>query len=163
VQDSYIADAIGSQLLRSAMMPSQAVSLKSLDNLSFLVFYACNVRQKFHLYEIYKSWSKSAITICLAFCFFFPIPGINSSRIFMKKKRGWKNNVGFKCSFAFLQWFSIWCNSYICVSHMWKLQVIVCEESFHGISGMSFVITLTRPTLMLNLDAILTLYAGWNP
>jgi hypothetical protein len=55
VQDSYIADAIGSQLLCSAMMPPQAVSLKSRDYLSFLLFYACNVHKKFHLYEIYKS------------------------------------------------------------------------------------------------------------
>ncbi|XP_065639216.1 isoleucine--tRNA ligase, cytoplasmic-like [Quercus suber] len=38
--------------------------------------------------------------------------------------------------------------------------VIICEESFHGISGMSFVISLTRPTLMFNLDAIHRLNAG---
>lgn len=52
-------------------------------------------------------------------------------------------------------------NFYIFVSHaLCKLQVIICEESFHGISGMSFVISLTRPTLMFNLDAIHRLNAG---
>ncbi|KAB1213335.1 putative isoleucine--tRNA ligase, cytoplasmic [Morella rubra] len=38
--------------------------------------------------------------------------------------------------------------------------VVIGEESFRGISGLSFVISLTRPTLMFNLDAIVTLYAG---
>ncbi|KAA8531175.1 hypothetical protein F0562_005911 [Nyssa sinensis] len=38
--------------------------------------------------------------------------------------------------------------------------VILNEESFHGISNLSFVITLARPALVFNSDAILTLYAG---
>ncbi|GMY32388.1 isoleucine--tRNA ligase, cytoplasmic, partial [Fagus crenata] len=38
--------------------------------------------------------------------------------------------------------------------------VIIVEESFHGISGMSFVIILTRPTLVFNLDAIQRQNAG---
>lgn len=57
----------------------------------------------------------------------------------------------------------VWPNSEICVAHAsWKFQVVIGEESFRGISGLSFVISLTRPTLMFNLDAIVTLYAGWN-
>ncbi|KAG2726074.1 hypothetical protein I3760_01G095100 [Carya illinoinensis] len=38
--------------------------------------------------------------------------------------------------------------------------IIIGEETFHGISGMSFVISLTRPALVFNLDAILASYAG---
>ncbi|XP_058082721.1 isoleucine--tRNA ligase, cytoplasmic isoform X1 [Magnolia sinica] len=38
--------------------------------------------------------------------------------------------------------------------------VILCEEQFHGISGLSFVISLTRPTLSFNSQAVLTLYSG---
>ncbi|PQM40320.1 isoleucine--tRNA ligase cytoplasmic [Prunus yedoensis var. nudiflora] len=38
--------------------------------------------------------------------------------------------------------------------------VVVAEESFHGISGMSFVISLARPALVFNSDAILPLYLG---
>ncbi|CAN6722905.1 unnamed protein product [Malus baccata var. baccata] len=38
--------------------------------------------------------------------------------------------------------------------------VVVAEESFHGISGMSFVISLTRPEPVLDSDAILSLYSG---
>lgn len=37
--------------------------------------------------------------------------------------------------------------------------VILCEESFHGISKLAFVIYLTRPALMFNLDSVLALYA----
>ncbi|KAG8388928.1 hypothetical protein BUALT_Bualt02G0176300 [Buddleja alternifolia] len=40
--------------------------------------------------------------------------------------------------------------------------VVLCEESFHGISNLSFVITLARPTLVFNSDALVALYAG-NP
>lgn len=43
---------------------------------------------------------------------------------------------------------------------LYKLQVVVAEESFHGISGMSFVISLTQPAPVLNSDAILSLYSG---
>ncbi|PNY05548.1 isoleucine-tRNA ligase cytoplasmic-like [Trifolium pratense] len=38
--------------------------------------------------------------------------------------------------------------------------VIIGEESFHGISNMSFAITLARPALMFNEKAILSLFAG---
>ncbi|XP_022897976.1 isoleucine--tRNA ligase, cytoplasmic-like [Olea europaea var. sylvestris] len=38
--------------------------------------------------------------------------------------------------------------------------VILDEESFHGISNISFAITLARPALVFNLDAIVELYAG---
>ncbi|CAB4293835.1 unnamed protein product [Prunus armeniaca] len=38
--------------------------------------------------------------------------------------------------------------------------LVVAEESFHGISGMSFVISLARPALVFNSDAILPLYSG---
>ncbi|WJX44971.1 isoleucine--tRNA ligase [Trifolium repens] len=38
--------------------------------------------------------------------------------------------------------------------------VIIGEESFHGISSMSFAITLARPALMFNEEAILSLFAG---
>ncbi|KAL2238548.1 isoleucine--tRNA ligase, cytoplasmic [Sesamum indicum] len=38
--------------------------------------------------------------------------------------------------------------------------VVLAEESFHGISNLSFAITLTRPALVFNSDAIVTLYAG---
>jgi hypothetical protein len=84
------------------------------------------------------------------------------ARIFMKKKIGCQSDVSLNAilpSDNGLAYGVI----HIFVFLTGKLQVNVCEESFHGISGMSFVITLTRPTLMFNLDAILTLYAGWNP
>ncbi|KAK9085817.1 hypothetical protein Sjap_026228 [Stephania japonica] len=38
--------------------------------------------------------------------------------------------------------------------------VILCQERFHGISGLSFTITLTKPALMFNSDACLELYSG---
>ncbi|KAI5387971.1 isoleucine--tRNA ligase, cytoplasmic [Lathyrus oleraceus] len=38
--------------------------------------------------------------------------------------------------------------------------VIIGEESFHGISSMSFAITLARPALMFNEKAILSLFSG---
>ncbi|KAJ4723257.1 Isoleucine--tRNA ligase, cytoplasmic [Melia azedarach] len=38
--------------------------------------------------------------------------------------------------------------------------VIIGEESFHGISKLSFKISLARPTLVFNSDAILALYSG---
>ncbi|BBG93561.1 tRNA synthetase class I, L, M and V family protein [Prunus dulcis] len=38
--------------------------------------------------------------------------------------------------------------------------LVVAEESFHGISGMSFVISLARPALVFNSDAILPLCSG---
>ncbi|KAH7572769.1 hypothetical protein JRO89_XS03G0009900 [Xanthoceras sorbifolium] len=38
--------------------------------------------------------------------------------------------------------------------------VIIGEESFHGISNLSFKISLARPALMFNSDAILALYSG---
>lgn len=40
------------------------------------------------------------------------------------------------------------------------LQVIFCEEKFHGISGLSFAVSLTKPTLSFNSEAILALYQG---
>ena len=44
--------------------------------------------------------------------------------------------------------------------HWLKLQVTVAEESFHGISNLAFTITLTRPALVFNSDAILALHEG---
>lgn len=41
-----------------------------------------------------------------------------------------------------------------------QLQVIISEESFHGISSMSFAITLARPASMFNEKAILSLFSG---
>ncbi|KAF9603367.1 hypothetical protein IFM89_035612 [Coptis chinensis] len=38
--------------------------------------------------------------------------------------------------------------------------VILCEGSFHGISGLDFTIHLARPALKFSLDAILGLYSG---
>ncbi|KAK9932607.1 hypothetical protein M0R45_019837 [Rubus argutus] len=38
--------------------------------------------------------------------------------------------------------------------------VLVGEESFHGISGISFDIKLARPALVFNSDAIVALYSG---
>ncbi|KAL0419491.1 UNVERIFIED_CONTAM: Isoleucine--tRNA ligase, cytoplasmic [Sesamum radiatum] len=38
--------------------------------------------------------------------------------------------------------------------------VVLAEESFHGISNLSFAIILTRPALVFNSDAIVSLYAG---
>ncbi|XP_057456760.1 isoleucine--tRNA ligase, cytoplasmic [Lotus japonicus] len=38
--------------------------------------------------------------------------------------------------------------------------VVIGEESFHGISNMSFSITLARPTLMFNQNAIRSLFTG---
>ncbi|OIV94953.1 hypothetical protein TanjilG_22150 [Lupinus angustifolius] len=38
--------------------------------------------------------------------------------------------------------------------------IILGEESFHGISSMSFGITLTRPALMLNSNAVVSLFSG---
>ncbi|KAL0389278.1 UNVERIFIED_CONTAM: Isoleucine--tRNA ligase, cytoplasmic [Sesamum calycinum] len=38
--------------------------------------------------------------------------------------------------------------------------VVLAEESFHGISNLSFAIILTRPALVFNSDAIISLYAG---
>ncbi|KAF7827268.1 isoleucine--tRNA ligase, cytoplasmic [Senna tora] len=38
--------------------------------------------------------------------------------------------------------------------------VVLGEEKFHGISGMSFGITLARPALMFNSKAILALFSG---
>ncbi|KAK6164026.1 hypothetical protein DH2020_000890 [Rehmannia glutinosa] len=38
--------------------------------------------------------------------------------------------------------------------------VVLAEESFHGISNLSFAITLVRPTLVFNSDALVSLYAG---
>ncbi|KAL0435307.1 UNVERIFIED_CONTAM: Isoleucine--tRNA ligase, cytoplasmic [Sesamum radiatum] len=38
--------------------------------------------------------------------------------------------------------------------------VVLAEESFHGISNLSFAITLTRPALVFKSDAIVSLYAG---
>ncbi|KAJ0016821.1 hypothetical protein Pint_11171 [Pistacia integerrima] len=40
------------------------------------------------------------------------------------------------------------------------MQVILGEESFHGISKMSFKISLARPALAFDSDAILALYSG---
>lgn len=41
-----------------------------------------------------------------------------------------------------------------------QLQVVLGEERFHGIASMSFGITLTRPALMFNQKAILSLFTG---
>lgn len=41
-----------------------------------------------------------------------------------------------------------------------KMQVVLGEERFHGISGMSFGITLARPALTFNSKAILSLFKG---
>ncbi|KAJ1420666.1 hypothetical protein SESBI_14243 [Sesbania bispinosa] len=38
--------------------------------------------------------------------------------------------------------------------------VVIGEEVFHGISNMSFGITLARPALMFNTQAILSLFTG---
>ncbi|GFP97100.1 probable isoleucine--tRNA ligase cytoplasmic [Phtheirospermum japonicum] len=38
--------------------------------------------------------------------------------------------------------------------------VALAEEAFHGVSDLSFVITLVRPALVFNLDALAALYAG---
>ncbi|PIN26124.1 Isoleucyl-tRNA synthetase [Handroanthus impetiginosus] len=38
--------------------------------------------------------------------------------------------------------------------------VVLAEESFHGISNHSFAITLARPALVFNSDAIVALYGG---
>ncbi|XP_052173832.1 isoleucine--tRNA ligase, cytoplasmic [Diospyros lotus] len=38
--------------------------------------------------------------------------------------------------------------------------VVLAEESFHGISNLAFVITLARPALVFNSDAILASYKG---
>ncbi|KAL6970780.1 isoleucine--tRNA ligase [Sarracenia purpurea var. burkii] len=38
--------------------------------------------------------------------------------------------------------------------------VILSDESFHGISNLAFVITLARPALVFNSDALLALYEG---
>lgn len=38
--------------------------------------------------------------------------------------------------------------------------VILCEETFTGVYNMSFTISLSRPTLMFNDDALLRLYNG---
>lgn len=43
-----------------------------------------------------------------------------------------------------------------------KTQVIIGEESFDGISNLSFKISLTRPALVFNSDSILALYSGWT-
>lgn len=40
------------------------------------------------------------------------------------------------------------------------LQVIFCKEKFHGISGLSFAISLARPTLSFNTEAMLALFQG---
>ncbi|XP_010650533.1 isoleucine--tRNA ligase, cytoplasmic isoform X1 [Vitis vinifera] len=37
--------------------------------------------------------------------------------------------------------------------------VILCEESFHGVSKFDFVIRLARPTLVFNTNAVLALYS----
>ncbi|KAH9606871.1 hypothetical protein KSS87_019705, partial [Heliosperma pusillum] len=38
--------------------------------------------------------------------------------------------------------------------------VIFCEEIFHGVYNMSFTISLSRPTLVFNDEALLSLYEG---
>lgn len=38
--------------------------------------------------------------------------------------------------------------------------VVLAEESFHGISNLSFAITLARPALVFNSDSLAALYAG---
>ncbi|XP_051141767.1 isoleucine--tRNA ligase, cytoplasmic [Andrographis paniculata] len=38
--------------------------------------------------------------------------------------------------------------------------IVLAEESFHGISNISFAITLTRPALVFDTDALLTLNGG---
>lgn len=38
--------------------------------------------------------------------------------------------------------------------------ITIDEDSFHGISNLSFVITLARPSLVFNADAITALYGG---
>lgn len=38
--------------------------------------------------------------------------------------------------------------------------VILCKESFHGVSKFDFVIRLARPTLVFNMNAVLALYSG---
>ncbi|KAJ8639463.1 hypothetical protein MRB53_016157 [Persea americana] len=40
--------------------------------------------------------------------------------------------------------------------------VIFCKEKFHGISGLSFAISLARPTLSFNTEAMLALFQGNN-
>ncbi|KAJ4968949.1 hypothetical protein NE237_015650 [Protea cynaroides] len=37
---------------------------------------------------------------------------------------------------------------------------LLCEEAFHGVYGLSFIIRLTRPILTFNYDAVLALYSG---
>ena len=44
---------------------------------------------------------------------------------------------------------------------LYNFQVILCEESFHGVSKFDFVIRLARPTLVFNTNAVLALYSGW--
>ncbi|GFY92834.1 tRNA synthetase class I (I, L, M and V) family protein [Actinidia rufa] len=39
-------------------------------------------------------------------------------------------------------------------------KVTIAEESFHGISNLAFTITLTRPALVFNSNAILSLHGG---
>lgn len=38
--------------------------------------------------------------------------------------------------------------------------VIFCEEEFHGVSGVSFVISIAKPTLVFGSDAVLALFSG---
>ncbi|KAJ4954492.1 hypothetical protein NE237_011275 [Protea cynaroides] len=38
--------------------------------------------------------------------------------------------------------------------------VLLCEEAFHGVDRLSFIVRLARPTLIFNSDAVLALYSG---
>lgn len=68
--------------------------------------------------------------------------------------------------FAFSLWVFVWFNDVGFSNHsffygwMYKLQVIVGKETFHGISGLSFVISLSRATVAFNSSAILALHSG---
>ena len=39
-------------------------------------------------------------------------------------------------------------------------QVVIYEETFEGVLGLSFSIRLTRPALVFNADAVLTSFSG---
>ncbi|KAK7245631.1 hypothetical protein RIF29_40479 [Crotalaria pallida] len=48
------------------------------------------------------------------------------------------------------------------VNEIKRVSVVLGEERFHGISSMSFGITLARPALMFNSNAIASLCTGWT-
>lgn len=56
----------------------------------------------------------------------------------------------------------VWVSHVICYYFMlmYNLQVIIGEETFHGICGLSFVIRLSRATVAFNSSTILALFSG---